>query len=103
MDMQITAYAKSMGGIWLTVLNRVREMTSKYFSKDEAHRKVGRRIRTKVNFADVPAGTIGRVDRVYHYQPTHNYGIDIVWERYSGDTLRDGFSKDEYNQFLEEL
>lgn len=78
-----------------------------YFSLSEAQSKLGKHIRTLVSFADVPAGTHGRVAKYYKAcewtskKPV--FGLDIAWTRFLGDTLTDGFSKGEYLQFLEEL
>ena len=74
---------------------------SRYFSKDEAQSKLGRNIRTKVDFSGVPAGTKGFVYNYYNHSGTKNYGVEIKWGL--DQHLVDGFSKDEYDQFLEEL
>lgn len=78
---------------------------NKYFTWQEASAKMGRRIRTKVYFADVPAGTEGVVCNWYPMgdRRKQEAGVEINWRRWIGDSLKDGFSKDEYQDYLEEI
>lgn len=76
-----------------------------YFKLQEVKGSVGRRVKTKVHFADVPAGTIGVVSDWYPMgdRKKQEYGIEINWQRWGGDSLKDGFSKNEYEDYLEEI
>lgn len=75
----------------------------KYFTPTEARDKVGRAIRTKVNFSGVVKGTTGKVVGFYHHTGK-SCGVEIQWDLLGRPTpLVDGFSKDEYVEFLEEI
>ncbi len=103
-----------------------------YFSQAEAEAKVGQRIRSLVEFAGVPQATAGLVvsaDPAGWVKPTTGdraevYDVAIQWnlsrpaafadrvitgegEEYihiqTGKPLVDWFTKDEYEQFLEEV
>jgi len=77
-----------------------------HFTYSGALDKQGKKIRTLQEFSGVPAGTTGTVTGMYHRfsSKENNYGLDISWDL--PDRLRplvDGFSKDEYEEFLEEI
>jgi hypothetical protein len=75
---------------------------SEWFTEDEARAKIGTRIRTRVEFSGVRAGMVGTVIR--HYASGRGRALDIAWEIPGRSALLvDGFSKDEYQQFLMEL
>lgn len=77
-------------------------MTRERFSAEEAQGKVGRMVRSLVEFSGVPKGTTGRVVAVYEVG-RDRFSVDVEWnlpER--AKPLRDGFSKDEYERFLVE-
>lgn len=71
-----------------------------YFTKQEAQSKIGKRIKTNHEFVDVPVNTCGTVSGTYKYSGSNDYGLDIKWDELP---FTDGFSKDEYEEFLEEL
>jgi hypothetical protein len=103
----------------------------KYFTKEEAKAKVGRRIITRVPWSGVPEGTEGdvtRADESGYTKPPFGeakkaYNVAIQWDLpreplqvatgqvedepflaiSGGKPLVDWFSKDEYEQYLEEL
>jgi hypothetical protein len=72
------------------------------FTKAEAQAKVGRRVRTRVAFAEVPAGALGtimRVDRVID-----GYDVEVAWVWPGRPTPRvDWVTKAEYEARLIEL
>ena len=74
----------------------------RYFSKQEAESKLGERIRTNREFATAPLHTEGIVSGTYKFAGASRplYGLDITWD---GDYGTDGFSKDDYEEFLEEI
>ncbi len=67
-----------------------------YFTHAETKSKLGKKVRTKVSFYQLPRGTIGIVTGMYNMG--NLYGLDISW----GD-ITDGFSKSDYEEFLEEI
>jgi len=73
---------------------------NEYFTEHEALEKVGRRIRTNVDFSGVPRGTEGAVIEIYSHTPK-SWGIIIWWDLTR--KLNDGFSKTEYETYLEEI
>jgi hypothetical protein len=75
-------------------------MQSKYWKENELTSVMGARIVTTRDFSGVPIGTIGHVVESYK-MGKNEYGVMILWKRFAGDTLKDGFSKDEYEQFLQ--
>ena len=75
------------------------KMLSKYFTKTEADSKIGKKIETLVNFYEVPKGTVGTVYE--SYEADGGYGIMIHWDLQ--ESIDDGFSKDEYVEFLKEV
>ena len=73
------------------------------FTKAEAQAKVGRRVRTRTAFAEVPAGALGtilRVDRVID-----GYDIEVAWVWWSGRRTPwiEWFTKAEYAAYLIEV
>ena len=79
-------------------------MTGVYFTKAEADAKTGKKIRSRWAFSGVPLGTMGKVTGKYESGETNQFGLDITWDLpYTYKPLVDGFSKDEYDEFLEEI
>jgi hypothetical protein len=77
-------------------------MNDKHFTREEAQRKSGTRIRTLREFSGVPKGTEGTV--VNMYPSCGFFGLDVQWDlpgRFK--PLVDGFSKWEYETFLQEI
>lgn len=81
-------------------LTRQENRNMEYFSLGEAESLVGKAIRTLVSFCDVPEGSHGRVIGLWKANP-RGYGVDIRWRRFDGDKLIDGFSKRDFELFLE--
>ena len=78
------------------------EMIATYFTEDEAEEKIGKKIFTMYEFAGVPKYTTGIVSGMY--TSSEGKGLDITWDLPSlCRPLTDGFSKDEYEQFLREI
>lgn len=77
-------------------------MPDEYFTEAEARALVGRRVRTKVNFSGVPAGTAARVTVA---DPGRvGWTVGLTWEMEAhGRPLTDWFSKAEFEKFIEEL
>lgn len=73
-----------------------------YFTAYEVQEKIGKCVKTLREFSGVPSGTIGTVTRSYQAGKAA-YGLDITWLRPGKSSLTDGFSKDEYYQFLVEV
>ena len=80
-----------------------------FFSEEEALTKVGKRIRTGVEFSGVPRGSVGRVIRAD--RATGGFDLAIAWDLPSAvrglradptKPLVDWFTKDEYERFLDE-
>lgn len=69
---------------------------STYFTHAEAKSKLGKTVKTKTVFFQLPHGSIGKVIDIY--KMGNLYGLSVSW----GD-LADGFSKDDYEEFLEEV
>lgn len=74
-----------------------------YFTEEEGEEKRGKKIRALRAFADVPKYTNGVVTACY--KTIEGYGLDITWDLPTNCSrpLTDGFSKDEYYEFLQEL
>jgi hypothetical protein len=75
-------------------------MLNEYFREYEASRKIGRMIKTNIEFSGVPKDTRGMVVDIYPHNKD-NWGVSIQWSL--DHKLVDGFSKTEYVQFLEEV
>lgn len=73
------------------------------FEECAALTKVGRRIKTMVEFSGVPRGTFGEVTRAD--RSGEEYTVAIQWELSErlGKPLVDWFTKDEYERFLVEV
>lgn len=71
---------------------------STYFTLQEAKSKLGRNIITIVPFVDVPTNSTGRVTS--YYKMGELYGLTIKWDHIN---VEDGFSKDDYEEFLREV
>lgn len=91
------------------------------FMKDEAESKVGKTVRSLVDFAGVPKGTTGRVVEIGYL--ADGWDVVIEWDLprpepsaaigkiagepvlvvHTGRPLRDWFTKQEYEEFLEEV
>jgi len=71
---------------------------STYFTLPEAQSKLRCRIVTTVPFVDVPANDTGIVTS--YYKMGKLYGLQIKWDRMD---IIDGFSKDDYEEFLREV
>jgi hypothetical protein len=89
---------------------RERQAVWPFFSEEEALTKVGKRIRTGVEFSGVPRGSVGRVIRAD--RATGGFDLAIAWDlptevrAYRPDPTKlvvDWFTKDEYERFLDEL
>ena len=73
-------------------------MPSTYFTLPEAQSKLRRRIVTTVPFVDIPANSTGMVTS--YYKMGELYGLTIKWDHIN---VEDGFSKDDYEEFLREV
>ncbi len=67
-----------------------------YFTHTEAKSKLGKKVKAKVSFYQIPRGTIGMVTDMY--KMGNLYGLEVSWGEFT-----DGFSKDDYEEFLEEI
>lgn len=78
-------------------------MHNKYFSKEDAEKKLGKMVISLREFSGIPIGSVGRVASIYGMK--NEYGLDIRWLFIHTKKHRvvDGFSKDEYKEFLQEL
>lgn len=85
---------------------------NRYFLEEEARRLLGRRFRTKVDFAGIPKGSVGKVVGVdTSYTPRGFASLEIQWEIPVADKYRglhlpsssDWFTKLEFENFLEEV
>ena len=76
------------------------KMLNEYFREYEAARKIGRMIKTNIEFSGVPKDTRGMVVDIYQHNHM-DFGVSIQWSL--DHKLVDGFSKTEYVQFLEEV
>jgi len=74
----------------------------RYFTEAEALALVGRRVRTRVAFSGVPAGTAARVTVADPGRA--GWTVGLTWDLEAhGRPLTDWFSKGEYQKFIEEL
>lgn len=80
---------------------------STYFTEDEAKEKVGKEIKTRYAFAGVPEGSAGKVTGIFEipFSSVNRFGVYVTWRIPNAPSIPmiDGFSKDEYEQFLEEI
>lgn len=72
------------------------------FPEAEAKSKVGKQIRTQVEFSGIPEGTTGRVVRVEGGGAGFTLGIEWDLEE-RAKPLVDWFTKAEFERFLEEI
>jgi hypothetical protein len=77
-------------------------MAQRSFTRAQAQATVGRRVRTRIAFAEVPAGALGtvvRVDRVID-----GYDLEVAWGRPGRSTpWIEWFTKAEYTAYLIEV
>ncbi len=89
-------------------------MTRELFTKEEALARVGRRVKSKIEFLGIPKGTTGNVvkadpylswEGIQYYENGYTLAIewDLDYRLPSGQGLRDWFTKNEYEAFLEEI
>lgn len=73
------------------------------FDESAALAKVGRRIKTLIEFSSVPRGTLGEITRAD--KSGEGYTMAIQWElpERRGKPLVDWFTKSEYERYLEEV
>jgi hypothetical protein len=63
--------------------------------------KVGWKVRTKILFSGVPQGTMGKIVKI---EPTADgWKVAVEWNLERPIPLVNWFTKDEYEQYLEEL
>ncbi len=74
------------------------------FDAEGARQKIGQRIRTRLAYSGVPAGTFGRVLRADPGTEASGFTVGIVWEL-PGRTspLTDWFTRAEYARALDEV
>jgi hypothetical protein len=79
-------------------------MKRERFTKEEAEKKVGAIIKTRVEFASVPKGTQGKVVKIDD-MGGGEWDVVIRWmgEYFEKYPLEDWFTKDEYERYMEEL
>ena len=76
----------------------MRIYTNMKFTHPQATSKLGLRVISLHDFADIPTGSTGQVVDVY--ERGHNdYGLMVLLE----NGIKDGFSRDEYDRFLREM
>ena len=73
-------------------------MPRHHFTEEEARAKIGKRIRSLLPFSGVQQGITGRVTSAH--ERTGGYDVIVEWDTLK---LRDWFTKDEYERFLEEI
>lgn len=86
------------------------------FKKEEAQAKVGKKIRTRIEFSGVPLGATGTVVRADAMGPSRIqnkteevWDVVIEWDvpdrpfEAHQRPLQDWFSRDEYERYLEEI
>ena len=69
---------------------------STHFTHPEAESKLGKMVILKTPLYQLPRGTTGRV--VDTYKMGSGFGLVVHW-----GNMFDGFSKDDYERFLEEV
>lgn len=77
-------------------------MTEHFDSHDSAEELQGKKVKTTREFSGIEEGTVGEIVEVYEYND-NKYGIGVEWETENGNEIIDGFSKDEYDKYLEEV
>lgn len=69
------------------------------FTEKEAREKLGRSVRSLIEFAGVRMGTYGEVVDVYEFEKG-NFDVVVKWDLPLRETLRDRFAKGPYEEFL---
>jgi hypothetical protein len=69
-----------------------------YFPLPEAKFKLNQRVRAICPLADISKGDTGIV--ISYYRMGNLYGLNIRWDHIN---ITDGFSKSDYERFLEEV
>lgn len=67
-----------------------------YFTHAEAKSKLGKTVVTKIPFYHLPRGTKGVI--IDTYKMGNLYGLEVSWGEFT-----DGFSKDDFEEFLGEV
>lgn len=76
----------------------------RHFSPEEAKVRVGKRIRTEIDFSSVPKGSKGIVTQADISSSSKTATVAIVWDLPRPDKpLMDWFTKDEYDSYLSEI
>jgi len=84
-------------------LTRRQEMERKLFAAEEAFSRVGKRVKTLVDFSGVPKGTEGVVSRADR-SGAEGYTLAIQWDMPGRSSpLTDWFTKSEYERYLAEI
>ncbi len=73
-------------------------MPTTYFTLPEAKSKLCHRVITTAPFADINIGDYGMVTS--YYKMGSLYGLNVKWDHIN---ITDGFSKSDYERFLEEV
>jgi hypothetical protein len=71
---------------------------STYFTLPEAKSKLNHRVGATLPLADINIGDTGIVTS--YYKMGLNYGVTVKWDHIN---ITDGFSKSDYEKFLEEV
>ncbi len=71
------------------------------FTEREAREKIGQHVRSLVEFAGVPWGTLGEVVDIYEFA-NGQFDVVIEWDSPFRKNLRDRFAKGPYERYLEE-
>jgi len=69
-----------------------------YFPLSIAKSKLNQRVRATLPLADISIGDTGIVTS--YYKMGHDYGVTVKWDHMN---VTDGFSKSDYERFLEEV
>jgi hypothetical protein len=69
------------------------------FTEAEARRKLGHQVRSLIEFAGVPRGTMGTVVEVHQFQ-NDSFDVVVKWDLPRGERLEDRFAKGPYEEFL---
>jgi hypothetical protein len=71
------------------------------FTEREAREKIGHAVRSLIEFAGVPRGTVGQVVDVYEFGEDA-FDVVIEWDSPLRNKLKDRFAKGPYEEFLTE-
>ena len=69
-----------------------------YFTLPLAKSKLNQRVRATLPLADINIGDTGIVTS--YYKMGRDYGLNVKWDHIN---ITDGFSKSDYEKFLEEI